>query len=49
MHAMWNEKPYLEILSKTDTGIGYQSRAIKAQTTARIRAKMTPPGSHCGR
>jgi len=34
---------------KTDTSIGYISRAIKAQTTVRIRAKTTPPGSHCGR
>jgi len=43
MHAMRDEEPSLETLSKTDTSIGGVSRAIKAQTTIGIRAKTTPP------
>jgi len=49
MRVMQNEKPRLEILLKPDTSVSGILRAIEAQTTIRIRAKATPPGSHYGR
>jgi len=49
MHAVWNEKPRLEILWQAGTGIGCVLRAIEAQETVRIHTNAMPPGRDCGR